>query len=549
MFQSQRQHKASRNKPSQPPRPPLHRRPLFWLLIVYCFLLAASHLHRLSLPDPPPATSIQHSIIVTERNGNPSDSAQIAIRYLDTKPKEPDTSPVVLFIHGSPMAASHVFPGLIQELPNTWRVLAPDLPGFGTSTQAIPDYSIKAHARYVLQFMDNLSIKRAHLVAYSMGGGVAIHLAAEAPERVVSLALLSSIGVQELELLGDYHLNRALHGTQLAILWLFQEGTPHFGWLDHFPLNTNYARNFYETDQRPLRQLMRQVQQPTLIWHGNTDTLVPAVAAQEHYRLIPQSELRLFEGGHLLMFERPDLVVTTVSEFVSKVESGKAITRAGADPNRLQAAADVMPSVMLTPAEGPLLVLYMVLIALATLISEDLACIGAGMMAARGIIGFIPAVTAAFIGIVVGDVLLFLAGRFIGRPALRKAPLKWFLSREEIEQSTEWFRVRGPAIILISRFLPGSRLPTYFTAGMLGSSLASFTVYFGFAALLWTPALVGLSTVVGSRILSYYPVFEQYAIWVALATVGFLWLGVRILVTMSSFRGRRLLLSKIRRIS
>lgn len=456
---------------------------------------------------------------------------------------------MVLLIHGSPMAASHVFPELMKNLPATWRILAPDLPGFGTSTQDIPEYSIEAHADYLLLFMDKLGIAQAHMVAYSMGGGVAIHLAAEAPERVLSVALLSSIGVQELELLGDYHLNRALHGTQLATLWLLQEGVPHFGWLDRFPLNTNYARNFYETDQRPLRRLLRQVEQPTLIWHGASDTLVPAVAAKEHYRLVPQSELLLFDGGHLLMFEQPDLVTAQVSEFITRVEAGKGDTRATADPVRVEAAGELMPTVMLTPAEGPLLIMYMVLIALATLISEDLACIGAGMMAARGIIGFVPAAAAAFIGIVIGDILLFLAGRFIGRPALGKAPLKWLLTKEDIERSTEWFRARGPAIILISRFLPGSRLPTYFTAGMLGSSLVTFTVYFGIAALLWTPALVGLATVVGSRILSYYPVFEQYAIWVALATVFFLWLGVRILVPLSSFRGRRLLLSRFRRLT
>ena len=537
------------NNRGQSQRPSLYRRPIFWLLIGYCGLLLASHLYRMSLPDPPPRTPTQHSIILPTTGDPQLSSDPVTIRYLDTKPASPDASPVVLFLHGSPMAASHVFPELIESLPASWRILAPDLPGFGTSTQKVPDYSIEAHADYLLQFMDRLDIEHAHLVAYSMGGGIAIHLAAEAPERVTSIALLSSIGVQELELLGDYHLNRALHGTQLALIWLLQEGIPHFGWFDRFPLNTNYARNFYETDQRPLRDLLREVEQPTLIWHGASDTLVPAVAAKEHYRLVPQSELRLVDGGHLLMFEQPDLVTAQVSEFVSSVEAGKGVTRAEATPDRVDAASELMPTVILTPAVGPLLIMYMTLIALATLVSEDLACIGAGMMAARGIIGFVPAAAAAFIGIVIGDILLFLAGRFIGRPALGKAPLKWFLTREDIERSSEWFRARGPAIILISRFLPGSRLPTYFTAGMLGTSLLTFTVYFAFAALLWTPALVGLSTVVGSRILSYYPVFEQYAIWVALATVFFLWLGVRILVPLSSFRGRRLLLSRFRRLT
>lgn len=44
-----------------------------------------------------------------------------------------------------------------------------------------------------------------------------------------------------------------------------QELTPHMGRLDRIALNTNYARNFYHTDQRPLRDLMGKISQPTLM--------------------------------------------------------------------------------------------------------------------------------------------------------------------------------------------------------------------------------------------------------------------------------------------
>src|SRR5262245_48431874 len=65
-------------------------------------------------------------------------------------------------------------------------------------------------------------------------------------------------------------------------------------------------------------------------------------------------------------------------------------------------------------------------IAAATLVSEDLTCIGAGVAAAQGQISIGLAVFACFLGIFVGDILLFLAGRTIGRPAVHRAPLKWF---------------------------------------------------------------------------------------------------------------------------
>ena len=52
-------------------------------------------------------------------------------------------------------------------------MLAPDLPGFAASSRWIPDYGIEAHARYVLAFMDEQGIERAHLIGHSMGTGVA----------------------------------------------------------------------------------------------------------------------------------------------------------------------------------------------------------------------------------------------------------------------------------------------------------------------------------------------------------------------------------------
>ena len=193
------------------------------------------------------------------------------------------------------------------------------------------------------------------------------------------------------------------------------------------------------------------------------------------------------------------------------------------------------------------LVMTMILIALATLISEDLTCIGAGLMAAGGAIGLTPAIAASFTGIFVGDILLYLAGRFIGQPALRHPPLKWVIKSEDVARASRWFAAKGAIIVLTSRFLPGSRLPTYFSAGMLGADFRRFTLYLGFAAALWTPILVGVSALVGHQMFAYFDLFKQYGIWVLLATVLLLWLALKTVVPVFSARGRRLFLSSWRR--
>ena len=98
------------------------------------------------------------------------------------------------------------------------------------------------------------------------------------------------------------------------------------------------------------------------------------------------------------------------------------------------------------------LAITMILIALATLVSEDLTCIGAGLMAAGGAIGLTPAVAASFTGIFVGDILLYLAGRFIGQPALRRPPLKWVIKSDDVARASRWFAAKGAVIVLTSRF-------------------------------------------------------------------------------------------------
>ena len=201
------------------------------------------------------------------------------------------------------------------------------------------------------------------------------------------------------------------------------------------------------------------------------------------------------------------------------------------------------------PLTGKELIWTLILIALATLISEDLACISAGLIAARGIIGLIPAIVASFLGILIGDILLYLAGRYIGQPALTRVPLKWVIKEEDASRAARWFTAKGPTIIITSRFLPGSRLPTYFSAGMLGTGFWRFTIYFSIAAALWTPLLVGLSSMVGNRMFIYYDSFKSYGIFVVVATVLLIWLSLKLVVPLFSRHGRQRLSSLYRRLT
>jgi membrane protein DedA with SNARE-associated domain len=185
------------------------------------------------------------------------------------------------------------------------------------------------------------------------------------------------------------------------------------------------------------------------------------------------------------------------------------------------------------------------LLALATFVSEDLTCIGAGALVASGELGFVPATAACFAGIFAGDLGLFLAGRTLGRAALARAPLAWWLDEASLARGAAWLERNGPTVILLSRFAPGSRLPTYVAAGALRTRTTVFALYFALACALWTPALVGLSALLGDAVRE---LFGRHRGALALAAVALV-AALRIASSALTHRGRRLLLSRWRRLT
>jgi len=519
------------------------------LLFLYLVLLLASHARR-ALQEPSVAAESMRVVrVVAVAAEGARLERQIDLAYRVWEPEEATDGSIrtIVMLQGSP-GSSRDFVDLAPAIAATRRVVAPDLPGFGDSEHAVPDYSIRAHADYTLQLVDALEIDSFDLLGFSMGGGVAIELARLAPARVRSMTLLSAIGVQEVELLGNYQLNHALHGLQLAGLWALHEGFPHFGALDYSMLSVEYCRNFYDTDQRPLRGILERFEGPMLILHGDQDPLVPVAAAHEHHRIVPQSRLVLFDGDHFATFFRGEELAVPLAAFLKQVDAGTAPRRAEAETDRLSAAERPFETTDRQPASGFSLVVVMLLLAAATLISEDLACIGAGLLVAHGSLAFAPAVIACLVGIVAGDVGLYWSGRLIGARALRYAPLRWMLSEEKLAESSAWLEKRGIFVILLTRFVPGTRLPTYFTAGMLKAGFWKFTGFFLIASLLWTPLLVGVSSVVGDKAFDYFEAFQSNALLGLAVVVVFVWLSARLVPALVTWRGRRLFLGRWRRL-
>ena len=363
---------------------------LYGLLLLISLVVRA---HRDSLEPLEPVENMADVLAV---DGDRISGQRVRVAYQELTPRSGREVETILLLHGSP-GCKEELGRLASVLARDVRVVVPDLPGFGSSTSAVPDYSFRAHAHYVRQLLDHLGLRHVHVLGYSMGGGVALSLVDIAPERVVSLTLVSAIGVQEMELTGDYYVNHFVHAAQLAALWVAREGIPHMGLLDRAMLGVPYARNFFDSDQRPLRGVLQRVSVPTLIVHGVDDGQVPIEAAREHYRLVPQSELIALRGDHFLVFWKADVVGAVVSAFVHRVATGDATRRANADPERIRLATLPFSSVPLPRVRGIAATVFAGLLTVAALLSESLASAAAGIYVARGRVSLMVAVAGCFV--------------------------------------------------------------------------------------------------------------------------------------------------------
>jgi pimeloyl-ACP methyl ester carboxylesterase len=284
---------------------------------VYLLLLAASHVSAPFSKTNAPAPDVRFIQLQVVDRGVTGPGV-IRLAYRDTAPSSSQI-PVVL-IHGSP-GSGEVLRGLADLLRPRFRVIVPDLPGFGFSTRGLPDYSFRAHGEYLIQLLSLLHVPRAQFVGFSMGGGVVLSVTDLAPERVASLVMLSAVGVQEREMSGSYAFNHFLHGVQFGVLWFARELFPHFGLFSRTRYTVEYARNFYDSDQRPLRRALERYRGPMLILHGVRDSRVPIEAAREHHRMVANSVLVEFRDDHFMAYMNPAEYSDQLIAFLSRSHS------------------------------------------------------------------------------------------------------------------------------------------------------------------------------------------------------------------------------------
>src|SRR4051812_29921812 len=103
--------------------------------------------------------------------------------------------PVIVLVHGI-TGSSDTWQDVIEPLAEKYTVVAPDLLGHGASAKPRGDYSLGAYASGIRDLLGALGHDRGTIVGHSLGGGVAMQMAYQFPERCERLVLVSSGGVR-----------------------------------------------------------------------------------------------------------------------------------------------------------------------------------------------------------------------------------------------------------------------------------------------------------------------------------------------------------------
>lgn len=460
------------------------------------------------------------------------------------------TNDIPVIINTDPFNSLSILEPFVATLAENRRVIIPVYP-----THTVDDernrisHSPGSRAEMLSTFLEHNSIQSVDLAGHGFGNAVSIEFLMENAEGAArSYTMLSSLGVQEFHFLGYHILNQPIYSLLYPVGWLIDYGLPVANWKRFSNIDFEGVRFLNNLDQRPYREFLEEIQLPVLIVHSTEDRHVSVNTADEHYRIIPQSEKVIFEGGHHSIFEEGEKWANVYESFLNEIENGNAIVADGASSIRKKAAERDFKFGDVPPVDGWGFILVIILLSGVTLVSEDLGCIGSGLLAAGNVIPVWVAFLVVYIGILIADSGIYWIGRILGRPVLNKAPVKWFVSKRDIDWSESLFRTNGFKIIFISRFVPGSRFPTYFTAGVLKTRFSLFLLYFIISISIWTPLLLGISILVGQQMLVYLQIYQEYALEIFFGLLIILYIAIKYLLPLVTRKGRREFVVKIIRL-
>jgi 2-hydroxymuconate-semialdehyde hydrolase len=228
---------------------------------------------------------------------------------------------------------------VIPELAKHRRVIAPDMLGFGYSERPEDQvYNRERWVKHAVGVLDELGLEQVDLVGNSFGGGLAVALAIEHPNRIRRLVLMGSVGVsfpltEALDEVWGYEpsldnmrrlmevfaYDKSLLTEDLAEMRYQASIRPGF--------QESFAAMFPAPRQRWIDNLasneedIRALPHETLILHGREDEVIPLDASYRLAELIDRAQLHVYgRCGHWTQIEHADRFARLVNDFLNEAD-------------------------------------------------------------------------------------------------------------------------------------------------------------------------------------------------------------------------------------
>ncbi len=301
--------------------------PMKWVVRVFLALIALPAILALGFYLRPVSFLNAHVYLQEHFAGIESRNIKVDGYRMHYLALGPAGGPVVILVHGLGGRAEdwwNVTPVMAKA---GFQVYMPDLLGFGRSQQPADfSYSVRDQATVVVDFMDALGVKQADVAGWSMGGWIVQLIALEHPERVSSLILIDSVGLN-IKPKWDTNLFVPTSYQELdeldALLMPNPPQIPPFvarDYLRRFRLNgwvIKRALATMMTAQDVTDNLLPHLKMPVLIIWGSLDQIAPVDQAQTMHHLIPQSQLLLIpDCGHMVPLQCSAQMDSTALKFI-----------------------------------------------------------------------------------------------------------------------------------------------------------------------------------------------------------------------------------------
>ena len=262
------------------------------------------------------------------------DAAGIQTSYLEAGAGEP-----IVMLHGSGPGVSAManWQHNIGALSQRFRVLAPDIVGFGATTR--PDdiiYSLRAWTDHVWAFLDAHDIEEVAIVGNSLGGRIALQMATDRPDRITKMVLMGTpgVGMTLTEGLAALRAYQPSHDAMRDLLRNYFAVDPAMI-TDHLVAiryEASIAHGAYEAyramffDPRHAgselgitAEEVRAIATPALLVHGREDKVVPMQVSLTMLGLLPNADLHVFSAcGHWTQIERADEFSALVADYLAR---------------------------------------------------------------------------------------------------------------------------------------------------------------------------------------------------------------------------------------